>query len=223
MKQIPILFSTEMVPPIQKDIKLMTRRTNGLDKINEHPITYVFLGMETFSRQNFYCAKFKDTYDNKIIHIKCPYGKPGDVLWVREKFAYRDCDTSCHKVRIEYAASEGEKYYIFPKNSMRILSVPLGSEKKWMPNIHMPKDACRIFLEITSIRVERLQDISEEDAISEGVDQVDYVNVPKDGIKYNTPTYRQAFRTLWMKINGPESWNSNPWVWIVSFKSIEKP
>lgn len=76
---------------------------------------------------------------------------------------------------------------------------------KWKPGIHMPKEACRIFLKVTEVKVESLQDISQEDAKAEGVLRVD------------------LFRDLWKSINGPESWESNPWVWVISFERIKKP
>jgi hypothetical protein len=91
----------------------------------------------------------------------------------------------------------------------------------WKPSIHMPKAACRIFLEITNIRVERLKDISEEDAVKEGVEVVktgykDYITEGSISDAY------WSFYSLWYKINGRESWSSNPYVWVIEFKQIVK-
>ena len=97
---------------------------------------------------------------------------------------------------------------------------------KWTPAIHMPKVACRIFLEIISIRVERLEDISHDDSISEGIERMpielwwkNYLNHPLPGV--SNP--RESFISLWKSINGNDSWESNPWVWVIEFKRIEKP
>ena len=99
----------------------------------------------------------------------------------------------------------------------------------WKPSIHMPKEACRLFLQIKDIRVERLQDISEEDAKAEGIKYVidkltgycgfDYIN---DGYNLMTTPFN-GFRSLWKKINGFQSWDDNPWVWVIEFEKIEKP
>ena len=143
---------------------------------------------------------------------KCPYGQPGDVLWVRETSFY-DVDNEEHRYAADMCKSDIEFFKGF-----------------WKPSIHMPKAAARIWLEITNVRVERLQEISEEDAIGEGVEIIHTaeptVHVYK---KYNIKEYLGttnpvvSFTTLWHSINGPESWNSNPWVWVVEFKQINKP
>ena len=139
--------------------------------------------------------------------IKLKY-KVGDILWVREMWAeYYDPHDYPFDPIFAYKADNNAK------------------PKRWKPSIHMPKAACRLFLQITDVRVERLKDISEEDAIAEGVEQNrdgswrDYIEpnqLPQD-------CARASFISLWMKINGPESWESNPWVWVVSFKQIEQP
>lgn len=105
----------------------------------------------------------------------------------------------------------------------------IGEKKKWKPSIHMPRTACRILLEITGVRVERLHEISEADAQAEGVERVvagvgwrrycdpdsEEVGVPPCG------DARRSFRSLWKFINGDESWNANPWVWVVEFKRVQ--
>jgi hypothetical protein len=83
----------------------------------------------------------------------------------------------------------------------------------WKPSIHMPKSACRIFLKIEDIRVERLQEITEADCLAEGVTIDEYPN--------DLPSL--AFAGLWMKINGDPSWTANPWVWVIKFTRIDKP
>lgn len=131
--------------------------------------------------------------DNTCVSVKY---KVGDVLWCRETF----CEDSTNGVDMFYVHKAGNENY------------PMGS-CPWRPLIFMPKQACRIFLEITEVRVERVQDISDIDVFDEGITLGDS--------PYDQPL--PAFMALWININGPESWQSNPWVWIVSFKRINKP
>jgi hypothetical protein len=93
---------------------------------------------------------------------------------------------------------------------------------KWKPSIHMPKEAARIWLEVTEVRVERLHDITEEDAIAEGVEKLNnwWKDYTSDQDAYDMQTAMCSFDSLWKKINGEESWNENPWVWVVSFKVL---
>lgn len=133
--------------------------------------------------------------------------KVGDVLWVRETF--RAIDQEVGSPRFEYKATE-----------------VINLIDKWKPSLFMPKQACRIFLKIKSIRVERLQDISQEDAQAEGVEFVEGIN-GNLYFNYLTKEYgcneRFSFMTLWESINGDGSWNKNPFVWLYEFERIEKP
>lgn len=187
----PILFSTPMVQSLLKGSKTITRR--------------VLKGQALHWTEEF-SPKFIAMPENDL----CPYGKVGDVLWVRETFG---------KWREDY-------YYL--------ASTPIGEEVcKWKPSIHMPKEACRLFLEITSIRVEHLQDITDIDATAEGVEKgycqdqlynrelVTHMDYLKNEHKWIHA--KLSFQTLWQKINGQESWDANPWVWVIEFKRIEKP
>jgi hypothetical protein len=152
----------------------------------------------------------------------CPYGQVGDVLWVRESF-------------VKATDSEGDYVY----KALSTLSKKIFT--KWKPSIFMPKAACRLRLKITNVRVERLQEISEDDAKAEGifyydsplfneVRYADYLNLASD--------WREAissFRSLWDSVNGAKkgrprngsgevvdySWSSNPWVWVVVFEKVE--
>lgn len=130
--------------------------------------------------------------------MKCPYGQPGDVLWVRETFsAYGAFGVNG---KVEYKADS--------KNGRSSCGLP------WKPSIYMPKLAARIWLRITSVRVERLHDINRGDAIHEGCP---FPNMA-DG-----PNPKTWFSDLWHSINGTDSWNANPWVWVLEFERIEKP
>lgn len=160
--------------------------------------------------------------------VKCPYGEPGDRLWVREAWAARvahshgldACD--CDDVLFTYPAdgadrfvsgSEIAKYnsadsWVFPR------SVLAGGNA---PSIHMPRWACRIVLEIVSVRVERVQDISRADAKAEGFLPSEFTGLESwNGQMYGNAEL--AFAACWRDINGPESWDANPWVWVVEFR-----
>ena len=180
MKYIPILFSTPMVQAILDGRKTQTRRTLKMPPKN---ITITENGFEGESGRIY----------------KCPYGKAGDILWVRE--TWKDSPKQATWQRYSYKADYNSH---------------LAELGKWNPSIHMPKSACRIFLKVKSVRVERLQDISEEDAKAEGADDVNC------GV-YGTTRYADGFYSIWNKINGSKSWDENPLVWVIEFERIEKP
>jgi hypothetical protein len=196
-KERPILFSTPMVQALLAGTKTMTRRTTGLDAVNKTPGHWEHKDFLTDLsdgdiKKAFFDSKFIDNYAQ---FIKCPYGQVGDLLWVRETFCINDLD-------------ETKPYRYMADNC------PLVAEyAKWKPSIHMPKAAARIWLEITNVRVERLQDITGEDALLEGV-KVESIWPLAIGDAY------RAFKSLWHSINGEESWNANPWVWVVEFKKV---
>lgn len=136
-------------------------------------------------------------------HIgKCPYGQPGDRLWVRENcWAHKDTGEIFAYCAVDETLYDDNKTV------------------KKVPSIHMPRAASRIDLLIKNIRVERLQDISEEDAASEGCP----IQLEKR-IKYidRDDTARGWFRSLWGSINGADSWDKNPWVWVIEFERKQK-
>lgn len=208
MKQRPILFSTPMVQAILEGRKTQTRRvckrligSTGVKDVYHRP-DGLFVGLH-----------LKRGDGQAIMNpFSCPYGKPGDVLWVRETW----CRAIDEPVSFLYKASHPEAWDNETGGS------------PWRPSIHMPKAAARIWLQIESVRVERLHEISEEDAINEGSKAGDPTAYSFTFSKLTTEDhsqleYRAGFAELWCKINGPESWDANPWVWVVEFKRIEKP
>jgi hypothetical protein len=150
-----------------------------------------------------------------VLHLPeyhCPYGGVGDVLWVRETWA---------PLFVEHGAT-AYKASVLNLNGINIKEHIV--EGRWRPSIHMPKSRARIWLQITSIKVERLQDISEDDAIAEGIDGAEDRMGYKDYLDQNSATFhpKLSFESLWESINGAESWDSNPWVWVIEFKQIKK-
>ena len=142
--------------------------------------------------------------------MPCPYGQPGDRLWVRETWA--------HVPITAYRCSEGVQQTANPKDPDMAAVYAAGWDRsspgRWRPSIHMPRWASRITLEITSVRVERLQEISQGDARAEGC----------DGSSNSMGSAFTEYVALWAKINGtegPVSWDANPWVWVVEFKRVK--
>lgn len=189
MNTKPILFSTEMVQAILAGRKTQTRRTKGLKVVNNNPDSHLFNSF-SIDNENANFKKLEGMWQG----VDVPY-KTGDVLWVRESFA-----------KVEF--KDQPTLYLYKAN-------PEHQSMKWKPSIHMPKEACRLFLKVTNVRTERLQDITEMDAIFEGCMQYE-----KD-TDWMTALY--GFELLWKKINGESSWKSNPWVWVIEFERIEKP
>lgn len=196
MKEIPILFSTPMVQAILAGRKTQTRRVVK-DKLLQSN---------------------KDEFEEEFLlatMAKCPYGQVGDVLWVRETFGQ----------------GVSGKYYYKTKNDMVTDELAEQLVIRWKSPRFMTKNAARIWLRITNVRVERLQDISEEDAVAEGVDNWTWKNMatPQNWMDYTDPTSPplcsayDSFCSLWDSINGEQSWNDNPWVWVIKFERIEKP
>lgn len=202
----PILFSTLMVQAILENRKTQTRRVIKLP--NYHPSAVE-------KQKDKMTIKDWILYDGNqevIGNLKCPYNL-GDVLWVRETFAAAN---SLTKGGNEFS------HYVFKADNNS-----LHNHFKWKPSLFMPKEACRLFLKIKSIRVQQLHDISEEDAIAEGVESKDnqwrdYYYKDSEPI-FGTRTATRSFRTLWYLINGVDSFLQNPFVWVYEFEKIEKP
>ncbi|ACU61293.1 hypothetical protein [Chitinophaga pinensis] len=215
MNKKPILFSAPMVQAILEGRKTVTRRI--IKPRTPEDITRLM-----YMEEGIRPEEMKEEH----IRCSCPYGRIGDILWVRESFnktpdfgyAYNASQTNMgEEVRQEYLKA-GQKW------------------AKWKPSIHMPYDACRLFLKITDIRVERLQDITEDQAKAEGIEPLlmsgaqkaecgqlyrDYTKKP--GLFNEGLRPIESFRSLWISINGEDNYNANPFVWAVSFERTEKP
>ncbi|GAB2528265.1 hypothetical protein GCM10027085_18220 [Spirosoma aerophilum] len=148
----------------------------------------------------------------------CPYGQPGDILWVREVFG--TCGIEGQTVSYRYQASNGQAAEADSE----------GHFNGWQPALFMPYEACRLFLEIEAVRVERLNDISEQDAIAEGIETITTTVGDKTVYSYrnygastlvSSPIH--SYLTLWESLAGYDSWIRNPLVWVIEFKRVEKP
>jgi len=224
MKERPILFNGAMVRALLAGTKTQTRRV--VKKSESWPMSAVRATMLESRGTAMAVDAQRLTYGPEI---KCPYGQPGDRLWVRETWQGPllqefeiDADPDWHyashihqyqnPAHCEYAADGGPSpEYTDADDVMR---------QGWRPSIHMPHWASRITLEITSVRVERLQDISEADALAEGiVRQPDGGYGLADTTHYHHTDPSQSYLSLWEAINGEGSVEANPWVWVVEFRS----
>lgn len=155
--------------------------------------------------------------DESTSRVPCPFGQPGDRLWVRETHAIFPAHGQ-HRGDGKRWGPWGGLPTTVSEDGERIAYYREGFDRcnpgRWRPSIHMPRWACRLVLEITDVRVERLQAISEADAIAEGID---FLRHAPDADESLTP--QQLFHCLWDGTGG--DWDSNPWVWAITFKRIE--
>ncbi len=197
MKERPILFKGEMVRAILEGRKTVTRRALKM------PHGY----WET-----------SPSGELVPVPINCPYGNPGDRLWVRETFAQvGHVDPGYLTYRATYPRCLLAAHPDLENVPDDIRTVG----ERWRPSIHMPRSLSRILLEVTDVRVERLQAITDEQCVVEGIG----LNDSAIGVKMTVPQGeslpRFMFQELWKSINGADSWDANPWVWVVEFKRIE--
>ena len=203
-KFIPLLFTTDMMVANLEGIKNQTRRGRGLDVINENPDDWQLTNISICADSIF--VTFTSKHGSHCT-IKCPYGQDGDVLWFREKWRRNEAMT-------------GPPFHWYALND--VYTDP--DNEKWKPNMHMPARACRAFGVIEEIRIERLRDISEQDAIDEGIEaksleSVGGLVVYKNYMlvnHYTTPV--QSYFSLFESINGGGLTYKNPWLWQVKYK-----
>ena len=231
MNERPILFSGEMVRAILDGRKTQTRRVVKVLPWTQPP--YYFcgdirnsLGFPASDGETWAGFTYEKSRENDPCFVKCPYGKPGDRLWVRETW------NAVHFVPeiVEgHVTKYSDHWFVsdeIPKNSNNdywslCYAADCDSfelEIVWRPSIFMPRWASRITLEVVNVRVERLQDISEEDATAEGV------SVPLAGVsEWGGPGEAiYEYMRLWDSINAKRghSWAANPWVWVIEFKNV---
>ena len=215
MKSRPILFSTPMVLALRDGSKTQTRRVCKTRTQGQTDIIGYAL-MEDMNKAD------DGTHEGEAWkRIPCPYGVPGDQLWTRESWC---CFGSSDSITPPVPRQCQIRYLADRDTGKSAVWVPMPADAKepkpslkGKPSIHMPRWASRDTLELTRVWVERLQDISEEDAMAEGCR---YLLAKHEYLDGNPDQYRQLYRILWEQINGPGSWDANPWVWVLEFKRL---
>lgn len=204
MRERPILFSGPMVCAVQVGQKTQTRRI-----MKPQPSAGV-------RRSPFVASGLEDGHGREL---RCPYGRPGDRLWVRESHYLTDDGDDEYVV---YATDQEAVKAHFTQLDALPADFPeeiKTRHRRLRPSIHMPRWASRITLEVTTVRVQQLQEISEADATEEGVTIEDHHKRGYCSGESLPPAVR-AFRDLWESINGDGSWAANPWVWVVEFRRL---
>lgn len=227
MSERPILFSAPMVRAILDGHKTQTRRVVKVgDTIEERDDGTRWPYFTTWTHG-----------DDGSPWASCPYGEPGDRLWVRETWRYADWTEDgqpwiryaaddarrlCERVSSEWAARVADIWAEL-SSAENVAVDGRAADRKWRPSIFLPRWASRITLAVTAVRVERLQEISELDALDEGVEGKRVTSV-LNGVRgeYVVGSARDAYAALWDTINGDRApWASNPWVWVVEFSRVE--
>lgn len=217
VKERPILFSGPMVRAILEGRKRATRRVvKPQPVVGDGGCWYPEPPRKTAHRARHYA---NEAHLRKgLARDFCPYGLPGDRMWVRETWAPHadEAETFRSYQRMEMGSTRPDIFYRADGGEPHVNS--------WRPSIHMPRWASRLTLEVTEVRVQRLQEISEEDAKAEGI--VPHMGgwaVQDSDWRVGSPTPNVAFKFLWNSINGARpgcSWEFNPWVWAITFKRV---
>ena len=199
-KERPILFSAPMVRAILDGRKTQTRRAVKVPPKPPKP----------------HPNNWQVVLDGAVHKVGlCPYGQPGDRLWLRETWqGYRQTNVEYD----EWEEMESPKdRHIEPYQPVYKADGKTFPDT-WFPSIHMPREYSRVLLEITGVRVERLQDISKDDCYAEGLRNLNNDMAEFEGA-YGL--VKAIFQKIWEAINGVESWKSNPWVWVIEFKRVQ--
>lgn len=199
-RERPILFSGPMVRALLDGRKTQTRRVVKPQPVKDGHFWTLF------------GAGWSGTYCPAVpghsLAVRGPYGGPGDRLWVREAF---DVGMTSSRQWVRYRADDSVAPIGDEHREALLDNWDNHPSPRWRPSIHMPRWASRLTLELTGVRVERVQDISEADAIAEGCSGI-------GGTGYDEcESPRDEYRRLWSDINGPASWDANPWVWVLKF------
>ncbi|MCA7012502.1 hypothetical protein LF934_07560 [Dickeya dadantii] len=187
MKERGMIFNADMVRAILDGRKTQTRRI-------------IKLSHERGMVNPVVCGKNGEisSVTCRLAPTLCPHGGVGDRLWVRETFASGLCTETTLAYRATHKPEDLEEGW--------------GEAIKWTPSIHMPRWASRITLEITGVRVERLNDISDVDAMAEGCS----TSCMRSG-----DSLSDVYARLWSSIYGADNWQANPWVWVIEFRRVE--
>ncbi|WP_312663622.1 hypothetical protein [Pantoea sp. CTOTU49201] len=225
MRERGIIFNTEMVRAVLEGRKTQTRRIMKVQpESNQLGLLRITASTKRSDIGKYHWAESNATGNHVRSKLfACPYGAVGDRLWVRETWS-EDFANYYPNDRVWYAADDDRRLDIEVVDGVRGIFSPESNVHvpfRWHPSILMPRWASRITLEITGVRVERLNSISEADAKAEGIK----ASKPWSGLdgcvgSGGTPA-AERFESLWQSIYGVESWQANPWVWVVEFKRVE--
>lgn len=210
MKERPVIFNGEMVRAILDGRKTQTRRIMKVQpESSGFGLRFITESLNNRDTGKYFWSQSDACGINKPRSkpFLSPFGQVGDRLWVRETFAAFDADWK-HPGKPHDLRDGPWPNVVYPAS---VAKIPDGTCR---PSIHMPRWASRITLEITAVRVERLNDISEEDAKAEGVAPSQHIITPPEAL------YRVGFLKLWQSIYGAESWSANPWVWVIDFRRV---
>lgn len=212
MRERPILFKGPMVRAILAGTKTQTRRIVKWRDLAAG-LNLGFTGLQVYSyAPGLYTleSRSRDGWESRSGPTRCPYGQPGDRLWVRETWARNQVMPLEHR-------APGEFIYGAELNESGLRRYAAT----WKPSIHMPRVSCRLMLEVTSVRVERLIAISETDAQAEGCDPWEDLAGAQDvTVRERLHGYRRAYQHLWGQLHGADSWRDNPWVWVIEFRVL---
>lgn len=226
MKERGMIFNGEMVRAILDGRKTQTRRIMKVQpESNQLGLLLITDSTKHSDIGKYHWAESNATGNHVRSKLfSCPFGAVGDRIWVRETWS-SDFANYYPNDRVWYAADNNRRLDIEVVDGVRGIYSPESDVHvpfRWQPSIHMPRWASRILLEITDVRVERLNSISQEDAQAEGLELTGWrptYSDPDSGGEVMTPY--DNFAELWSSIYGDESWKANPWVWVISFKRVE--
>lgn len=231
MKERGMIFNGEMVRALLSGRKTQTRRrmkvqpSEGFTPMNmalepDYKARWYTPGI--VDKEGYLQPASKEVFGvaNENEGYSCPFGAVGDRIWVREAFRVHSRATDV--ATLVYKASERNSWTEQTHRVPVAVCNKPATPEKWTPSLHMPRWASRILLEITDVRVERLNSISQEDAQAEGLELTGWrptYSDPDSGGEVITPY--DNFAELWSSIYGDESWQANPWVWVIEFKRVE--
>ncbi len=204
-KERPILFSAPMVLALLAGTKTQTRRA-----LKSQPLE-IIKGKKINGVQSWIglTERGEKIEDNRGVCFRCKFGESGDRLWVRE--SWKPYATECGERGAVYAADKTRK--AAGHDWRHPVPIARQSADAWRPSIFMPRWASRLTLEVTEVRVQRLQSISVDDCRAEGF----------DGSSNSVKSPYSEFAAIWDAINGEKSWDGNPWVWAISFRKVDQP
>lgn len=209
-KERPIVFNATLVQALLAGTKTQTRELVKLPyeagRVESAPPG------STGQRFRFWASPEPKHLEKINPFVRCPHGQVGDLFWVRERVAF-----------LSSTITQARSRYVYEADASAQTRASVAEYDQWRPSVQMPREAARLLLQITNVRCERLQDISEDDARAEGATSIAQPQHPLMGWDDIFPSARQHFHQLWSQRRGKDSWAQNPWVWVISFVLLPPP